>query len=88
MWFAIAFVFGISPRFIMFLIWLLSDYFERAFEGVLLPLLGFIFLPWTTLWCAYAFNNGGFDLFRYIVLIVCVLIDFFGDKSIFSSKKD
>jgi len=40
---------GISPRLGVIAIWLISDWVERAFnDGWILPLLGIIFLPWTT----------------------------------------
>ena len=49
------------------MLWLFSDLLSRAFEGSLVPLLGFFLLPWTTL--AYAVmwssSNGvvGFEWF-------------------------
>jgi hypothetical protein len=54
-------VFGVlaMPRFVMVLLWIFSDYLGRAFDGFVLPLLGFIFLPTTTL--AYAVAENEFD---------------------------
>ena len=67
---------GISPRVLIFGIWLFTDFFSKSFESVFLPLLGFLFLPWTTLWCAFVWHNGGtFSLFEIIILIVCVATD-------------
>jgi hypothetical protein len=42
----------ISPRLALFLIWIFGDVLSRAFSSWVIPLLGFFFLPWTTL--AYA----------------------------------
>ena len=40
---------GISPRLGVVAIWLISDWVDRAFDGGwVLPVLGIIFLPWTT----------------------------------------
>lgn len=40
---------GVSPRIGIVALWLASDWVERAFnDGVVLPVLGLIFLPWTT----------------------------------------
>src|SRR5688572_25194661 len=39
----------ISPRLVLFLLWLFSDVLSRAFDGWIVPLLGFFLLPWTTL---------------------------------------
>src|SRR5437764_471347 len=42
----------ISPRLVLFLLWIFSSVLSRAFDSWIVPLLGFFFLPWTTL--AYA----------------------------------
>lgn len=40
---------GVSPRMGVGALWLFTDWIDRAFnERVLLPILGIIFLPWTT----------------------------------------
>lgn len=58
----------ISPRLALVATWLLSDILSRAFEGWLLPLIGFFVLPWTTLAYALMWDNGthavgGFEWF-------------------------
>ncbi|HEX2475716.1 MAG TPA: hypothetical protein VHK01_13275 [Lacipirellulaceae bacterium] len=65
------------PRLAIILIWLFSDYLERAYETVLWPLLGFFFLPLTTLAYAWAFNNtnGTVNGIYLVVVVVAVLID-------------
>src|SRR5687768_2885875 len=48
------------PRVALFLVWLLGgDYLVRAYDGWLWPLLGFFFLPLTTLTFAYGMNSLG-----------------------------
>jgi hypothetical protein len=42
----------ISPRLVLFLLWIFSSVLSRAFDSWIVPLLGFFVLPWTTL--AYA----------------------------------
>lgn len=50
----------VFPRFALFLVWLLGGtYLPRAYEHVVWPLLGFIFLPLTTLTFAFAYNSVG-----------------------------
>ena len=39
----------LSPRLGVIVLWLFTDYINRAFDSWLWPLLGLIFLPWTTL---------------------------------------
>ena len=57
----------LSPRFAIFLVWLFGDRMSIAFNSFWIALLGFIFLPWTTLaWAvAYAPRQGvtGFGWF-------------------------
>ena len=39
----------LSPRLGLLLLWLFTSYVDLAFAGWFLPLLGLLFLPWTTL---------------------------------------
>ena len=67
------------PRIVLVLLFFLSTYLERAYHGLILPLLGFIFLPLTTLAYAWMVNTGlptaGVNL---LILIVAVIIDIGG----------
>lgn len=67
------------PRIALLLLFFLSNYLDRAYHGVLIILLGFIFLPLTTLVYAWEVNSGlpvaGINL---IWLILAVLIDLGG----------
>ena len=49
------------PRLVLLLVWLGSDYLDRAYETRIWPLLGFFFLPLTTLAYAFAMNYGGHE---------------------------
>jgi hypothetical protein len=64
------------PRIVLVLLFLFSNYLERAYHGLLLPLLGFIFLPLTTLAYAWMVNTGqptaGINL---LILVIAVVID-------------
>jgi predicted MFS family arabinose efflux permease len=72
-------IFLAFPRVALVLLFLFSNYLLRAYHGLLLPLLGFIFLPLTTLAYAWMANSGqpttGVNL---IILIVAVVIDLGG----------
>jgi len=66
------------PRLALFLTWMFGDYLERAFTGVAViwPILGFLFMPVTTL--AYAFSMNTWGEIRglgTVLVIVAVLID-------------
>lgn len=74
------------PRLVMFLMWLLTDWFERAFETKIWYLVGFSFAPYTTMvYMASMLNNEGmvsglwtlyivvavlFDLLNHILLLI------------------
>ncbi|MFQ5966326.1 MAG: hypothetical protein ACE5MI_01800 [Acidimicrobiia bacterium] len=44
-----------SPRLAIVIIWIFTERVDRAFDGFLLPLLGLVFLPWTTLFYVVAY---------------------------------
>lgn len=47
-----------APRVVIVLVVLFSDYLGTAYETLLWPLLGFVFLPLTTLAYAFAWHSG------------------------------
>lgn len=62
------------PRLIILLLWFFTGWFGRAFDGYLLPILGFILLPLTTLW--YGISETYFDgSVQTIGLVITVLLD-------------
>ena len=48
----------LSPRLALFVTWLLSNVVDRAFDGWLVPVLGFFLLPWTTLAYVWMYDSG------------------------------
>jgi len=73
----------ISPRLALFLMWIFTDVLGRAYESWILPLLGFLFIPWTTLAYALFWDWGsghhvyGIEWF-FVVLAFLVDIGAFG----------
>ena len=64
------------PRVVLVLMYLLSDYLTRAYHGLLIPLLGFIFLPLTTIVYAWIVNSHRpMDGTSILLIVVAVLID-------------
>jgi hypothetical protein len=74
---AVLVVLFLGPRVAIALMALFSSYLGRAFGGeILLPLVGWLFLPWTTLAYAWAINSRGeVTGFQAIVVVVAVLVD-------------
>ncbi|HWL64634.1 MAG TPA: hypothetical protein VNP73_01565 [Actinomycetota bacterium] len=65
-----------APRFVMVVLWLLTDYLSRAYGGFLLPLVGFFLLPTTTLAYAIAQNQtGGVRGWSLVVVIIAAALD-------------
>lgn len=64
------------PRIVLAVLFFFTNYLERAYHSLLLPLLGFIFLPVTTLAYAWMVNSRmpveGVNL---LILILAVVID-------------
>ena len=66
----------ISPRLALFLVWLFTPLVNRAFDSLLIPFLGFIFLPMTTLMYVLVYSTGfGVSGFGYLLVLVGFLID-------------
>ncbi len=68
------------PRVTLLLMWFFSTYLQRAFHGnLLVPILGFLFLPLTTIVYAWELNSGlpteGINL---LWLLIAAIIDLGG----------
>jgi len=67
------------PRIFLAALFLFSTYLERAYHGLLLPILGFIFLPITTLAYAWMVNTGQvLEGANLLILLLTVIIDLGG----------
>jgi hypothetical protein len=70
----------VTPRFIMFVLWLFSDYLNHAFSSGWWGLLGFVFLPTTAIGYAVAKNefttpSGGIEAMGVILIVLGVVVD-------------
>jgi uncharacterized oligopeptide transporter (OPT) family protein len=67
------------PRIALVLLFLSSNYLQRAYHGLILPVLGFLFLPLTTLAYAWITNTrqpiAGVNL---LILIIALVVDLGG----------
>ena len=82
----------ISPRLVLFLLWIFSDVLSRAFGSWIVPLLGFFVLPWTTLTYAAFWDWGaghqviGFEWFFVILAFVIDLGSYAQGRAARSSR--
>jgi hypothetical protein len=64
------------PRVVLVVMWLFTNTLERAYHGLIIPILGFIFLPITTI--AYAWMvvyRLPLEGINILILILAVLLD-------------
>ena len=67
-----------APRLVLVLLWLFGgNYLSAPFSTWILPLLGFFFLPFTTLAYAFAWNQNGGDVggVWIVLIVIAVLMD-------------
>ena len=65
-----------APRIAILLVVIFSDYIGHAYESTIVPLLGFFFMPTTTLAYAWAIHSrGSVEGFQLVVVVIAVLID-------------
>ena len=70
----------ITPRFVIVLLWIFSDYLAMAYGSWFWPTLGFFVLPTTTIAYAVARNDlstptGAIEAGGVVVIVLGVLID-------------
>ena len=67
------------PRVVLVLMFLLSNYIQRAYHDLLIPLLGFFFLPLTTIVYAWMVNSRmPLEGINLLIMLVAVIVDLGG----------
>jgi hypothetical protein len=66
----------IGPRLALFIWWVFGDKVDAAFDSWVWPLLGLIFLPWTTLAYVLMWSPvGGVEGWEWIIVALGVVLD-------------
>ena len=64
------------PRVVLVLMFLMSNYLQRAYHDLIVPILGFLFLPLTTIVYAWLVNSHlPLEGINLIYLIIAVIVD-------------
>jgi len=63
-----------TPRLALFLVWLFSDLLQQSFKTVLWPVLGFLFMPLTTLAYAWSIHQAGSIQGGYLILVILAVL--------------
>ncbi len=67
------------PRIVLAFLFLTSTYLNRAYHNLLIPAIGFLFLPLTTLAYAWMMNSGmPLEGTNLLILLIAVIIDLGG----------
>jgi hypothetical protein len=65
----------LAPRVALVLIFLLTDWFSQTFGSIIWPVLGFIFMPYTTLAWMGGMLSGGIQGGWALLLVLAVIVD-------------
>jgi hypothetical protein len=69
----------VAPRLVLAFLFLTSTYLNRAYHNLLIPAIGFLFLPLTTLAYAWMMNSGmPLEGINLLILLVAVVFDLGG----------
>ena len=76
------------PRVILVLMYFFTTMLQHAYHGILIPLLGFIFMPVTTIAYAWMVYSGYPASGPYLlILLVAVLMDLGGHGGAWSRRR-
>jgi hypothetical protein len=66
----------LSARLALGVLWIFTNLVDRAFNGFVVPLLGLLFLPWTTLMYVLFWSaRGGVNGWEWIFVVLGLLAD-------------
>jgi hypothetical protein len=81
-----ALISAISARLALFLVWIFTDRLAIAFRSGWEAVLGFIFLPYATLFYALLYAPGkGVDAFGWVIVALGILLDL--SSGLFGSRR-
>ena len=64
------------PRIAIILLYLLTNFFRGVYDTILIPLLGFIFMPLTLVAYTWLTKSGQpVDAFYLVVMLIAVVVD-------------
>jgi hypothetical protein len=73
----------IGPRFALGFIWIFTTLVDRAFDNAIVPVLGFVLLPWTTFTYALAYDGHNVSSLGWFF----VALGLFADLSSFAAAR-
>ena len=77
----------LSPRLGIIILWAFTNYIDRSFGGFFLPLLGLVFLPWTTLlYVLVQAPAGRISFWGWLFVGLGLLLDISGYSQAYASR--
>ena len=66
------------PRLVITGLYFFTGWFRDGFDGILLPIIGFLFMPFTLLWYGLVqyYYGGDWSTIATIGIVISVLLDF------------
>jgi hypothetical protein len=66
-----------TPRLVVIVLWLFTHWFQGVFPSVVVPIIGFLFLPTTLLWytAVQHWYGGQWSFWPVVVMVLAVAID-------------
>jgi len=65
----------IGPRVALGFTWIFTSFVDRAYDNMLVPVLGFVFLPWTTLVYALVYDGNGVSGLGWVMVALALMGD-------------
>jgi hypothetical protein len=86
----LAFSAAVAPRLVLILAWIFSDRWPLVWQGdFILPLLGIIFLPYTTIMYLLTWSlTGGIEGWDWMWIIIRLFLDFMKWSQMFTNRKE
>lgn len=79
---------AVAPRVLLFLAWIFADRWVLVWQGdVLMPLLGIIFLPYTTIMYILVWTPDGIAGFAWMWLLLGLLLDLMHWGQVLTNRK-
>ena len=65
------------PRILIAVLWFFTTWFQGVYDGILIPILGFIFMPVTLLWYSVVINyyGGQWTVVPVLGMVIAIVID-------------
>jgi len=65
------------PRVAIVLLWLFSNFFSGVYHGIIIPVIGFLFLPLTLIVYTYLAKTSGGHLTttQFVFIFIAVVVD-------------